>query len=267
MLRKLSALMLAVITAFAFTGCKASSKDEAVSGTPEEIVTGYYNCLINENYTTAYEKYLSQISKAFETKEQFELRMSQNAFLDEKKLKDVYVNDAELVTGTDDVIYKISGILKYDLNGKELTEDFYEYVITQKKTGFNRILINGALSAKPYEMSGDKKTLHAESVVIYNTVEGKRAEIKMVNNDYAYYSIGKESVPPMLEVVSDGKTYAYKFSSYSVVEPGETAVIVGEYKGLSGDVSKIVLSCIYPVGQDRKPVESDNGRIYSLTLE
>lgn len=268
MFKKITALLLAVAMSVIISGCqnKNSVSSEALSGTPEEIVEGYYNCLINEKYDIAYDKYVSSISKVFETKEEYSQRMALSTFMQDKKLKDILINDAELVVGTEDVIYKIKGIAKYDLNGETITEDFYEYVITQKQTGFNRILIDGALSAKPYEMA-DGKGLYAEKVMILNTVEGKRVKMTMVNNDVIFYSIGKESVKPMLEIVVNGRTRATKFSSYTVIEPGKKAELCADFEDVSGEVTKVVLSSIYSVDAERKPVEEDSGRVYSLTLQ
>lgn len=269
MLKKITAFLLAATMCIAFSGCSkegSSVSKGAETGTPEEIVEGYYTCLINEKYDIAYDKYVSSISKVFETKEEFSQRMELSAFMQDKKLKDILINDADLVMGTEDVIYKIKGIAKYELDGEIITEDFYEYVITQEKTGFNRILIDGALSAKPYEMTNGKG-LHAEKVMVYNTVEGTRVKMTMTNSDVVFHAIGKESMPPMLEIVVGGRTRPCKFSSYTVIEPGKTAEFTAEYEGVSGEVTKVVLSSIYTVGENKKPSEEDSGRVYSLTLE
>jgi len=268
MFRKITAFLLAAMMCFIFSGCnnKNSTISKAETGTPEEIVMGYYTCLINEKYDIAYDKYVSSISKVFETKEEFSQRMSLSAFMQDKKLTDILINDAELIVGTEDVIYKIKGIAKYDLDGETITEDFYEYVITQEKTGFNRILIDGALSAKPYEMSNGKG-LHAEKVMVYNTVEGKRVKMTMKNNDVVFHAIGKESMPPMIEIVVNGRTRPCKFSSYTIIEPGKAAEFTADYEGVSGEVTKVVLSSIYAVGENKKPSEEDSGRVYSLTLQ
>ncbi len=269
MFKKITAFLLAAVMSLIISGCQSSAggkSEGAVSGTPEEIVEGYYNCLINENYDIAYDKYVSSISKVFETKEEFTQRMTLSAFMQDKKLKDILINDAELVLGTEDVIYKIKGIAKYELDGETITEDFYEYVITQKQTGFNRILIDGALSAKPYEMANGKG-LYAEKIMIFNTVEGKTVKMTMVNSDVVFYSIGKNSVKPMLEIVVNGRTHASKFSSYTVIEPGKKAELTADFEDVSGDVTKVVLSSIYSVDSERNPIEEDGGRVYSLTLQ
>ncbi|MBQ8727562.1 MAG: hypothetical protein IJY83_03615 [Oscillospiraceae bacterium] len=269
MFKKITAFLLIATMCFILSGCSnngTSVSEGAETGNPEEIVKGYYTCLINEKYDIAYDKYVSSISKVFETKEEFSQRMELSAFMQDKKLKDVLINDAELVMGTEDVIYKIKGIAKYELDGETITEDFFEYVITQKQTGFNRILIDGALSAKPYEMANGKG-LHASKVMVYNTVEGKRVKMTMTNNDVIFHAIGKETMPPMLEIVVGGRTRPCKFPSYTIIEPGKTAEFTAEYDGVSGEVTKVVLSSIYAVGENKKPSEEDSGRVYSLTLE
>lgn len=265
-MKKLLCSLIILFFAFTLTSCTFFTDSKDVKS-PEECVSAYYEQMIKKQYNKAYSYYFSDVSKAIKSEEDFVGENKTKDFEGKNQLLDVICNNTKKIDNENQDVFSVSGILKFSEDDGEKTENFTLYVIKQKNNGLYRILYDGIISRRSYTMSSthESNLVHADSLILNETVNGTVADLKFKNDTGNAYQFGNDAGYKM-QLTVDKKVLACEISGQTILKPGEEVVLNGTFEGKSGTPSNITVTNVYQIGLDGTIINPGNGQIYSVNI-